>query len=714
MTINKQPTKKAVTKTVAAKKATGSSAKKTAPTIIATKSGDERIMAPLRLLTPSKDNVRRFTSEAGIEELCANIAAMGLLQNLTGRRLAKGKFEIEAGARRLRALRELAKRGAVIEPEGVKVTLDYLVPLLVKGADHNATELSLSENIVRENMHAADEVEAFRKLIDDDGMTPEQVGDRFGKSHMTIRRRVKLAKVSPRIMETFRAGGVTLQQIEAFALSDDHAAQEAAFDGLATYNRTPEAIRAQLSKEKIAASHRLAQFVGVEAYQQAGGAITRDLFSQDDEDAVFLDDKPLVVTLATRKLEAIAEQTRAAEGWKWAEVYLSEQESRTGYSRLATFEREQTPAERDELAALVDYLAENEGAFEAGALPEDEAKEFEAKSERQDEITDACIVFLTDEIPLAGVVVALGYDGDPVIKRGLYRKDEAHELAALQRARQAAAREENEAAGLGELTNEGEQEGQGVDYTPAVTGEIEPEGYSQALTEDLTILRTKALALELSQQPAVALVVIVHKLAETAFYRGGCGKAPDWSGAGSCLQILAQSHGKRQATPDEDNDAAFVVFDERHTALTSRLPNRYAELWPWLIEQDEATLRELLAFCVASEIEASYRDTRGAQIVHSDQIAAAMNFDMTPHWRVSKGFLARVSKKMIGGAATEAGCSPDAIKAIGAAPKGDAVTIALDAMKDRAWLPPMLRSRLATAATDPQGDDAGEEPLLAA
>jgi hypothetical protein len=67
------------------------------------------------------------------------------------------------------------------------------------------------------------------------------------------------------------------------------------------------------------------------------------LFSQDDEDAIFLDDKPLVVTLATQKLEAIAEQTRAAEGWKWAEVYLSEQESRTGYSRLATFEREQTP-----------------------------------------------------------------------------------------------------------------------------------------------------------------------------------------------------------------------------------------------------------------------------------------------------------------------------------------------------------------------------------
>ncbi len=322
MTIKRQPAKKTANPRAAAKRALSPRETRTAPAPAATAKADERLMLPLRSLAPSKDNVRRFASEAGIEELCANIAALGLLQNLTGRKTAKGKYEIEAGARRLRALKELAKRGAVIEPEGVKVTLDYLVPVLVKGADHNATELSLSENIIRENMHTADEVEAFRKLIEDDRMTPEQVGDRFGKSPMTVRRRVKLAKVSPRILEAFRAGEVTLQHMEAFALSDDHKAQEATFDGLPEYNRTPEAIRARLANEKIAASHRLAQFVGVEAYSQAGGTITRDLFSEDDEDAIFLDDKPLVVRLATEKLEAIAEQTRSDEGWKWFEVYL--------------------------------------------------------------------------------------------------------------------------------------------------------------------------------------------------------------------------------------------------------------------------------------------------------------------------------------------------------------------------------------------------------
>ena len=718
MTIKRQPAKKTANPRAAAKRALSPRETRIAPAPAATAKADERLMLPLRSLAPSKDNVRRFASEAGIEELCANISALGLLQNLTGRKAAKGKYEIEAGARRLRALKELAKRGAVIEPEGVKVTLDYLVPVLVKGAEHNATELSLSENIIRENMHTADEVEAFRKLIEDDRMTPEQVGDRFGKSHMTVRRRVKLAKVSPRILEAFRAGEVTLQQMEAFALSDDHKAQEGTFDSLPEYNRTPEAIRARLANEKIAASHRLAQFVGVEAYSQAGGTITRDLFSEDDGDAIFLDDKPLVIRLATARLEAIAEETRSQEGWKWFEVYLAEHESRSGYSRLATHEREQTPEEREELFALAAYIDEHEAAYDSGQMTEEEVKEFDAKSKRHDAITNSCIVFDAEEIPLAGIIVSLNYAGEVSIKRGLYRKDEAHDLAALQRARQAAARAANEAAGLGEETGEQprEQEGQGEEteqgavHTPAPTAEIETEGYSQAVTEDLTILRTKALALELSQRPNVALHVIIHKLAEAVFYRGGNGKPYDYTAGGSCLLVTAQSHEKRQAAPDEDNHAVFTAFDERHVVLASKLPNRYADLWGWLILQDEKTLLDVLAFCVAFQIEASYRDHRGAAVAHADQIALAMNFDMAAHWRVSPGFLSRVSKKTIATAAREAGCSEDALKAIGAGSKAEAVTIALEAMKDRPWLPPVLRNPLApTAAAVIEDDEAFED-----
>ncbi len=72
-----------------------------------------------------------------------------------------------------------------------------------------------------------------------------------------------------------------------------------------------------------------------------------------------------------------------------------------------------------------------------------------------------------------------------------------------------------------------------------------------------------------------------------------------YTAGGSCLVVTAQSHEKRQAAPDEDNHAAFTAFDERHVVLASRLPNRYADLWAWLFLQDEKTLLDVLAFCVA-------------------------------------------------------------------------------------------------------------------
>ena len=101
-----------------------------------------------------------------------------------------------------------------------------------------------------------------------------------------------------------------------------------------------------------------------------------------------------------------------------------------------------------------------------------------------------------------------------------------------------------------------------------------------------------------------------------------------------------------------------------------------------------------------------------------------MNFDMAAHWRVSPGFLSRVSKKTIATAAREAGCSEDAIKAIGAGSKAEAVTIALEAMKDRPWLPPSCATPSRpppatvieddgafedeTPAADPEGEGPGE------
>ncbi len=115
---------------------------------------------PLSKLIPSEKNVRRTGREAGIEELAASIAAHGLLQSLSVRPVLgaegaeTGKFSVTGGGRRLAALKLLAKRKQIVKT--------YAVPVIVNDGDEE--EISLAENIVRENLHPADQFEAFKRL----------------------------------------------------------------------------------------------------------------------------------------------------------------------------------------------------------------------------------------------------------------------------------------------------------------------------------------------------------------------------------------------------------------------------------------------------------------------------------------------------------------------------------------------------------------------
>ena len=74
---------------------------------------------PLNQLVPSKATVRKTGADTGIEELAANIKALGLLQNLQVRETESGKFEVVAGKRRLAALKRLAKEKAIAKTEDI-------------------------------------------------------------------------------------------------------------------------------------------------------------------------------------------------------------------------------------------------------------------------------------------------------------------------------------------------------------------------------------------------------------------------------------------------------------------------------------------------------------------------------------------------------------------------------------------------------------------
>src|SRR5580692_10714809 len=178
---------------------------------------------PLNKLVAWDGNVRKTGASEGLSELSASIAAHGVLQSLVVRKTNRGKFAVVAGRRRFLALTSLA--------EGGTISADAPVPCRVIPGSADATEISLTENVVRAPMHPADQFEAFRELVDA-GASIADVAARFGITEGAVRQRLKLARVSPSVYDAYRTGDLTLEQVQAFAVSDDHVAQDRVLDDL--------------------------------------------------------------------------------------------------------------------------------------------------------------------------------------------------------------------------------------------------------------------------------------------------------------------------------------------------------------------------------------------------------------------------------------------------------------------------------------------------
>ncbi|WP_181309409.1 ParB/RepB/Spo0J family partition protein [Paraburkholderia sp. BL18I3N2] len=276
---------------------------------------------PNGLLCRSPSNVRR-KAPAGIEELAITIEARGLLQNLVvhaikGSRAKKPEPGVCAGQRRLAALDLLFAQG--------KIAPDHPVPVKVV-SEAEAVAASLLEN-QHETMHPADQCEAFRMLAGE-GRSVETVA-LFRSSQLMVCRRLKLANVSPKLLDLFRNDKMNIEQVTALALADDHDLQERVWlEASEAWQREPRELRAAITGTGIDASRsHLARFVGLDAYAAAGGYIRRDLFS-DAENAGYIADPDLLHRLAAERLVA-ASQEIAAEGWGWLRTHTTCERSAT-------------------------------------------------------------------------------------------------------------------------------------------------------------------------------------------------------------------------------------------------------------------------------------------------------------------------------------------------------------------------------------------------
>ncbi|RIZ35926.1 chromosome partitioning protein ParB [Pseudomonas aeruginosa] len=623
------------------------------------------ILVPLSRLVsrPAGRNVRK-TPRMSIPELAASIQRVGLLQNLIVIAAADGEhYEVVAGGRRLAALKLLAKKR--------RISKEWEVPCLLV-ADGTARTASLTENVQREAMHPADQFEAFAALVAE-GRPIEDIAADFSVSPLVVQRRLKLANVSPRLLADYRAEAVTLDQLMALAITDDHAAQETAFYDAPTWQRNPSQLRDRLTEREIDAyRHPLVRFVGLDSYEAAGGGIRRDLFAEGDA-GVYLTDAALLERLAQDKLAGIAAEVKS-EGWAWVDATPAVTHADLHAFQRAPRERrepnkreaqriEKLQTKMHELAAAVDDALDAEDEEKADALQE----EGEAVGEQLQALEDGLKDYSATAKAAAGAIVTIDRNGQAVIHRGLLREAEAKALRTLERLRQGFSGED---AGNDDEGEDGDSEGQ--PKTAAM---------SDKLAQRLSAHRTAALQIEVARHPQVALAALVHGMVQTVLQRNHYGFNRDSLPLGVHLSVKNRLEG---LAPDIPDSPAAVALRELQQVAGEGLPEDSADLFAALLAKSQDELVRLLAVCVAVTVDVV--TPRTTQQQPGAQLAQAVGLDMAAWWKpTSEGYFQHIPKAAILQAVEQ--YAPAHVTRLAKLKKGDIASEAERLADGTGWMP---------------------------
>jgi ParB family chromosome partitioning protein len=625
------------------------------------------------------------TSKMSIAELAASIKESNVLQNLIVVKGARGLFEVCAGGRRLEALTLLVANSDIPD--------NYPVPVLMVPAD-KALIASLAENCFHIPLHPAEEYTAFAKLTAQ-GKSVEDVAAAFGVTPLVVKRRMKLATVSPQLMAQFRADKIGLDCLMVLASVDDHHKQEQTWSGVPTWNRRPDYLRQLLTQGEIESdSDPVARYVTVKAYEKAGGTLRRDLFSDDDKKAYLLD-AALLEKLATDKLQKKAKQV-AADGWKWVDVRVRyNYDEFVKYGALRKTRREPSGQEaasllefETRLAALNDQM---EALAEAESDESDENGEYD-KLETESESLQAQIKALEDTFNVwpadlmvqAGCVVFVGNDGTVALKCGLVRPEDRSDMAQAAR-----------------LAGEGADDESLVSLPSPKTRPV----HSDKLMRRLTAHRVAAVQAELIDRPDVALAAITAHLAVKLLVDG----FRRHYGSDDVLTMSAtNTHASLPSEADDmKTSAAWQKMDTERAAWAARLPESVDAIFPWVLAQEPITVQQLLTFLIASTVTGVYGVERSKQ--STDALAVALGLDMSKWWATGPSYFNHVSKGRILEVVTEA-VDANAASPLDTLKKDAAVTGAEQTVAGTGWLPTVLRVGM-SEKVNPSGDS--DEPPVA-
>ncbi|MCQ8871947.1 ParB/RepB/Spo0J family partition protein [Mesorhizobium sp. LMG17149] len=644
---------------------------------------------PFNKLVLAQSNVRRIKAGVSIEDLAASIARRGLIQSLHVRPLLDaggdetGIFEVPAGGRRYRALEMLVsqKRLARTAP----------VPCVMGNNAVLAEEVSLAENIDRVPLHPLDAYRAFKDMRDK-GMSEEEIAAAFFISVTIVKQRLKLTAVSPALLDVYADAGMTIAQLEAFSVSDDHARQEQVWEAIKnSWSKEPYQIRRMLTENTVRASDKRSVFVGLDAYEAAGGQVLRDLFQSDD--GGWLQDALLLDRLVAEKLQLTADEI-ANEGWKWIEVAVSfPYGAANGLRELHGTPVDLTDEEQATLGALRDEFDKLQAEYEeADELPDEIDQRFGELEAAICALEARPVHFDPVDIAKAGVFLSVDADGSLLVERGYVKPEDEASVAP-----------DGESDFGAGGTDDGATSVQRAVITiggqPAQPQDDEEDGIKplpDRLIMELTAERTLALRDKLANDPAIAYLAVLHKFVRDVFSR--------YRSQGVAMEVSVRGTVfSAQSAELRDTPYAHAV-EVRHAAWETRLPGGVDDLWDALAALTDDERAALFAHCASFGVNALYekadRYGNGAISAHgvqerlteADHLARVVGLDMVDAgWRPTVGnYLGRVTKARIIEAVRE-GEGESAAQLIDHLKKDDMAKEAERLLADSGWLPEPLR-----------------------
>ncbi|WP_088306609.1 ParB/RepB/Spo0J family partition protein [Novosphingobium sp. B 225] len=591
---------------------------------------------PLNKLVASPRNVRRHADAMADAELKASIAACGLLQNLIVRPGAKGKFEVEAGERRRKAMLALADDKVL--PKDHEVTC-----LVLDDTAEVAIETSLAENFHRLAMNPADEAQAFAALIEA-GVSLEQVASRFGLTVRFVEGRLRLAALAPVVLEALASGVITLDLAKAYGATSDQQIQARVFEqvSIGYYAPNPDSIRRMVLSGTVRASDPRARLVGRDAYLAAGGRIERELFDDDNSEAWA--DIALLETLATAKMNEQAAALAAEQGLAWVKPTLDPYASHDLIEGLVRLPAEPAPLTEAELTRLdvldASYdehaaVLEDEGSAEDAVAAAEKAIE---AIERECQDIRARPPVLAPELKAeAGMILVLSRDGTPVLQPVFY----------------------------GQRQVEASCEDGGIEIVSEANAERKRRAaLSKRLVDELAMQRRDVLALHLAFDPGLALDLMVFTLADA--------DALDYR-----ARVATTLRGGTPAGP-------IIGFEAKDAAASASLAEFKSALDESWRSGDTVSARfdsfralgddartAWLGFVICRTLEASLNMVGERSIALHDHLGGLIGIDMAAWWRpTAANYFDRVPKAVILDALSDVG-GPDLASRFASVKKGD-------------------------------------------